>query len=149
MSQAIAGLEGTPGFGPVPRNVRDGVRWNTGLAHVIPALGRANFTVLGGCTVGRIRFRGRRAVGLDINVAGRDSTVAAERVILSAGAFETPTLLLRSGIGPADELRRLGIPVVGDLPVWDDGSVTIPRSSSSGPRGATSVEGPTAGSARA
>lgn len=108
--------QGTPGFGPVPRNVKDGVRWNSGLAYVLPALTRPNLTVLGGCTVPRIRFLGTRAVGVDIHVDGSDSTVAADTVVLCAGAFETPGLLLRSGIGPADDLRRLGIPVVGDLP---------------------------------
>jgi choline dehydrogenase len=64
--------QGTPGFGPVPRNVKDGVRWNTGLAFVVPALRRPNFTVLGGCTVRRIRFRGTRVVGLDIHAEGMD-----------------------------------------------------------------------------
>ena len=105
-----------PGFGPLPMNIRDGVRFNTGLTYVAPALQRPNFTVVGGCTVQRIRFSGTRAVGLDIQIAGRESTIEANSVVLSAGAFETPRLLARSGIGPGDELRRLGVPVVGDLP---------------------------------
>jgi len=108
--------QGTPGFGPVPRNVENGIRWNTGLAYVLPALDRANLSLLAGATVRRIRFRGSRAVGVDIQVDGRDCTVEAGAVVLSAGALGTPALLMRSGIGPAADLHALGIPVVGDLP---------------------------------
>lgn len=109
--------QGTPGFGPVPRNVIDGARRNAALAYVLPALTRRNLTVRGGAVVDRIRFRGSRAVGVDVRFDGRLSTVRADVVVLAAGALETPHLLGRSGIGPADELRRLDIPVLADLPV--------------------------------
>jgi predicted dehydrogenase (TIGR03970 family) len=110
-------VQGEPGFGPVPRNVTHGVRWNAALAYVLPALTRANLTVRGGATVRRVRFRGSRAIGVDIRSEGTDSTVLADTVVLAAGGLETPHLLTLSGIGPADQLRRLGIPVVTDLPV--------------------------------
>ena len=106
--------QGAAGFGAVPLNIDDGVRWNTGLAYVVPALARPNLTVLGGCTVQRITFRGSTAVGLDIQLGGVDSTVEAGEIVVCAGAFESPHLLLRSGIGPADDLRRHGVPVVRD-----------------------------------
>ena len=92
------------------------MRFNTGLTYVVPALPRPNFTMIGGCTVRRIRFRGACAVGLDITFGGVNSTVEADTIVLCAGAFETPRLLLRSGLGPSRDLRRLGLPVVGDLP---------------------------------
>jgi choline dehydrogenase-like flavoprotein len=79
-------------------------------------MARPNVTVLGGCTVRRIRLRGTRVAGLDIHVDGRESSVEADTVVIAAGAFETPQVLLRSGIGPADQLRRLGIPPVCDMP---------------------------------
>jgi predicted dehydrogenase (TIGR03970 family) len=109
--------QGAPGFGPVPRNVTDGVRWNAALAYVLPVLRRANLTVRGGATVRRVRFRGSRAVGVDVRCDGLESTVAADTVVLAAGGLETPHLLTLSGIGPADRLRGLGIPVVADLAV--------------------------------
>jgi predicted dehydrogenase (TIGR03970 family) len=108
--------QGPASFGPVPLNIADGVRWNTGLAYVVPAIARPNLTVAGGCTVERIRFRGTRAVGLDIRSEGKFSTIAADEIVLSAGAFESPRLLMRSGVGPAGDLRAVGLPVVHDIP---------------------------------
>ena len=118
--------QGEPGVGPVPMNVQTpegvppsgggSVRWNTALAYVLPALGRPNLTVLGHSTALRIRFRGRRVVGVQLLVDGRPQEVDADEVVLCAGAFETPRLLLRSGVGPRSELHRLGVPPVCDLP---------------------------------
>lgn len=109
--------QGTSGFGPVPRNVTEGVRWNTALAYLLPALSRPNLTVRGQAVVDRIRFRGTRAVGVDVTLDGQVCTVEAGTVVLAAGALETPHLLIRSGIGPADELRSAGRTVLADLPV--------------------------------
>ncbi|MEP6559961.1 MAG: mycofactocin system GMC family oxidoreductase MftG [Nakamurella sp.] len=108
--------QGAAGFGALPLNIADGVRWNTGLAYVLPALHRPNLTVIGGCTVRRIRFRGTRAVGLDVRLDGTDSALEADEIVLCAGAFESPHVLMRSGIGPAGALRDLAVPVVFDLP---------------------------------
>ena len=108
--------QGPAGFGQVPLNIADGVRWNTGLAYVMPALSRPNLTVVGQTTVQRIRFRGGRAVGLDIHARGRVTMIESDQIVLCAGAFESPHLLMRSGVGPAHELRRVGIPVIRDLP---------------------------------
>ena len=108
--------QGNPGVGPVPLNVADGVRWNAGLAYVVPALVRPNLTVVGECTVRRIRFARSQAVALDVQMGDRSQTIEAGEIVVCAGAFETPHLLLRSGVGPADELRALGLPVVADRP---------------------------------
>ena len=65
----------------------------------------------------RVRFEGRRAAGVDYLERGRSRTAdAAREVILAGGAINSPQLLLLSGVGPADELRRLGIDVAADLP---------------------------------
>ncbi|WP_420122462.1 mycofactocin system GMC family oxidoreductase MftG [Nakamurella sp.] len=106
-----------PGFGPVPRNVADGVRWNTALAYLLPSMHRPALTVRGRAVVDRIRFRGDRAVGVDVVVDGQRSSIGAGVVVLAAGALETPHLLARSGIGPAGDLGRCGIPVLLDRPV--------------------------------
>lgn len=105
---------GPPGVGPVPLNVRRGVRWNTGLAYVLPALARPNLTVRGGARVIRVVITRGRATGVEL-VGGE--RIATEEVVLSAGAIATPQLLMLSGVGPARHLAEFGIPIVTDLPV--------------------------------
>jgi choline dehydrogenase len=83
--------QGRAGFGPVPLNIVDAVRWNSGLAYVMPALARPNLTVVGDCTVHRIRFKGTRAVGLDLSVDGRNPTIEADQIVLCAGALNPRT----------------------------------------------------------
>jgi choline dehydrogenase len=101
------------GVAPFPANVVDGVRWNAALAYLDPARDRPNLTVAGDTLVDRVAFDGTRATGV-VDADGR--RIGAATVILAAGAYFSPAILLRSGIGPEDELRQLGIPVVSDLP---------------------------------
>ncbi|KAK3835602.1 MAG: putative glucose-methanol-choline oxidoreductase family protein [Linnemannia gamsii] len=103
------------GVGPYPMNVRNGVRINTGMAYLTADVrSRTNLTIRGGVLVDRVLFEGGRAIGVLIS----DGTeLRAAEVILSAGAYGSAAILLRSGIGPADDLRALDIPVVADLPV--------------------------------
>ena len=69
----------------------------------------------------RILFDGRRAIGVRCSANRRPPTVTPAEVIVAAGAFNSPQLLQLSGLGPAELLRRIGIPVVADLPgVGDD-----------------------------
>lgn len=103
---------GRPGYGPVPRNVVDGVRVNTAMAYLSPRRGLAALTVRGGVTVRRVLVERGRAVGVQTG----DGVVRAAEVVLCAGAVGSPHLLLLSGIGPADDLRRAGIDVVADVP---------------------------------
>lgn len=103
-----------PGVGPLPRNVRDGVRVNTALAYLQPAVGRPNLEVRTGVEVARVLVRDGRATGVQL-VGG--ALVHAEVVVLCAGAIASAAVLLRSGVGPAEQLRALGLPVHTDLPV--------------------------------
>ncbi|MBG4952992.1 GMC family oxidoreductase N-terminal domain-containing protein [Pseudomonas aeruginosa] len=115
--KAIADFDGADanGVGPYPMNVVNGVRVNTGMAYLDNAVrGRANLSIRGDALVDRVLFEGKRAVG--VRLASGEEIHAGE-VILSAGAYGSPAILLRSGVGPADELKALSIPLLADLPV--------------------------------
>ncbi len=101
------------GVARFPANVVDGVRWNTSLAYLDPARGRPNLTIRGSSLVDRIVFDGRRAAGVVTN----GERIEAGCIVLACGAYLTPAVLLRSGVGPPEDLRELGIAVVADLPV--------------------------------
>lgn len=101
---------------------RRGERWSTADAYLRPALGRGNLTVETGALVTRVSIEGERATGVRYlrNGAEREARAQAA-VILCAGAVASPHLLLRSGIGPADQLRAHGIDVVVDAPAVGEG----------------------------
>ncbi len=93
-----------------------GERCSAAAAYLHPVMGRPNLTVITGAHATRIRFDGRRATGVAYRAGGRDRFAEARReVILSAGAFQSPQLLMLSGVGPEDELRRHGIAPVAAL----------------------------------
>ena len=105
------------GFGRFEMKVKNGRRWSTANAYLRPARQRKNLTVMTGAHVARVMVENGRARGLTVLRDGRTETLVAEReVILCAGAIGSPGILLHSGIGPADALRRLGITVAVDLP---------------------------------
>jgi choline dehydrogenase len=105
------------GFGRFQATVRDGARCSTSVAFLRPALARPNLTVETDALVHRVVVEGGRAVAVAYQRRGEIHLARADReVILSAGAIGSPHLLLLSGIGPAEQLRPLGIPVVADLP---------------------------------
>jgi choline dehydrogenase len=89
---------------------------STALAYLDPARHRLNLTIRPNVLARRIVFQGKRAVGVEVESGGEVFTVEGEEIILSAGAIASPQLLLLSGVGPADQLKRLGIPVVQHLP---------------------------------
>ncbi|MEV7418439.1 GMC family oxidoreductase N-terminal domain-containing protein [Streptomyces sp. NPDC089919] len=94
-----------------------GERCSTATGYLHPNRGRANLTVATGARATRLLLEGGRCTGVEYTADGRTHTVRAEReVVVSAGAFETPKLLMLSGLGPADELRAHGIDCVRDLP---------------------------------
>lgn len=94
-----------------------GMRWTTADGFVTPARKRPNFTVLTGAHVHRLHIEDGRAVGVEATRAGRQDFYRADReVVVSAGAFNTPQILMLSGIGPADHLTQHGIRVVVDNP---------------------------------
>jgi choline dehydrogenase len=105
------------GFGRVDRTTRGGRRWSTANAYLHPVRGRPNLTVATGALATRLVLERGRAVGVEVRSEGeRKVWRAAREVILCGGTFNSPHLLLLSGIGPADELDRHGIAVALDLP---------------------------------
>jgi choline dehydrogenase len=96
---------------------KNGMRWSTAAAYLRPALARKNLTVATGAHVVQLLFEGDRCVGAVYDQGGERHTVRVRReVILSAGAYNSPHLLLLSGVGPGAALAALGIGVVRDLP---------------------------------
>jgi choline dehydrogenase-like flavoprotein len=105
------------GFGPYQVTHRNGERFSAAKAYLTPNLSRPNLQVLTGAQVLRVRFESRRAVGVDVRMGGAERTLKARReVILSAGALQSPQLLMLSGVGPGAHLQALGLPVLHDLP---------------------------------
>jgi choline dehydrogenase-like flavoprotein len=96
---------------------KDGERCSAAKAYLTPNLGRPNLSVITHATSTRVVLEGRRATGVEYLQGNEAKRVKARReVILSAGAFGSPQLLLLSGIGPAAELQAMGVAVVHDLP---------------------------------
>jgi choline dehydrogenase len=118
---AEMGLPATPDFnGSQPEGVgfyrittHNGRRWSAADAFLQPALNRSNVKLQTDCWASRIRFEGRRAIGVEYARGGQSHFAAAgAEVILSAGAVNSPQLLQLSGVGPAQTLRQYGIPVL-------------------------------------
>ena len=96
---------------------KDGLRWSTASAFLRPALSRPNLTVVTSALTCRIRFDGRRTVGVDYVHQGQSARAdASHEIALCGGSINSPQLLMLSGVGPADHLRQVGIGVVADLP---------------------------------
>ncbi|MCW2709228.1 MAG: hypothetical protein JWM22_3070 [Frankiales bacterium] len=108
---------GASGVSPYAFNASGGRRVSTNDGYLEPARDRTNLTVVGNTVVDRVLFENDRAVGVVAIRGGETVEYRAAEVVLSAGAVHSPTILLRSGIGPAEDLRRLGIDVIADLPV--------------------------------
>ncbi|WP_067696522.1 GMC family oxidoreductase [Nocardia jejuensis] len=106
------------GFSQTMVTQKRGARWSTADAYLRPALQRQrDLTIITDAHVTRVLFEGKRAVGVEYSVAGEIKQLHAKReVILSGGAINTPQLLMLSGIGDADQLQDLGIPVLQELP---------------------------------
>lgn len=104
---------GAIGLGPAPVNAIGGMRMSAAMTYLAQARDRANLTLLADTLVDKILIEGGRATGVAL-ADGR--IVRAARIVLAAGAYGSPAILLRSGVGPADELRALAIDVHADLP---------------------------------
>jgi 4-pyridoxate dehydrogenase len=107
------------GFGRGQYTIRGGYRSSAATAYLRPAKSRPNLDVVTGALATRVLMQGTRATGVEYIKGIRETVrVNADReVILAGGAFNTPPLLMLSGIGPADHLRATGIKPVVDLPV--------------------------------
>ena len=104
------------GFARFDRNVHRGRRLSAARAYLHPVMKRPNLTVTTRALVGKILFDGKQATGVEYTVRGRRRVAHGKEIVLCGGAFNTPQLLQLSGVGNAEELRQLGIPVVHDLP---------------------------------
>ena len=104
------------GVGAFPLNNPDGIRMSTALTYLQGCRHRQNLSVKANALVRRILFTGQRAAGVELDSGGETFVVEAEDIILSAGAIQSPQILMLSGVGPADHLRHMGLPVVHDLP---------------------------------
>lgn len=106
------------GFGPNNRTADpDGKRASTARMYLDPVIGRANLTIACEALATRVLMKGKRAVGIAYEQAGRNvEAMATREVILSGGSINSPQLLMLSGVGPAAQLREHGIAVVRDLP---------------------------------
>jgi choline dehydrogenase len=107
------------GVGPLPFSAIDGVRMSTALTYLAEARGRPNLTVRPDVLVDRVVVE--RGVASGVRLAQADETVRARTVVLAAGAYASPALLMRSGVGPAEALGALGICVAADLPGVGEG----------------------------
>ncbi|HEX5676856.1 MAG TPA: choline dehydrogenase [Alcanivorax sp.] len=105
------------GFGRMDMTVRNGVRCSTAMAYLKPAMGRPNLDIQTHALTTRVIMDGKTAVGVEYRQGGKTLKVRARKeVILSASSFNSPKLLMLSGIGPAAHLKEHGIEVVHDLP---------------------------------
>jgi choline dehydrogenase len=105
------------GFGRMDMTVRDGTRCSAAKAYLYDARKRPNLHVIEHALATRIIFEGKRAVGVEYERGGELHSVSASReVILSGGPINSVQLLKLSGIGPSDELKAHGIPVLADRP---------------------------------
>jgi choline dehydrogenase len=102
------------GAGLAPRNVEGGVRQSTALTYLARARRRPNLAVRPNTQIQRILFDHGQAIG--VQTAGASEKIEAASVILAAGSYSSPAILMRSGIGPAGHLKALGIPVIVELP---------------------------------
>jgi choline dehydrogenase-like flavoprotein len=105
-----------PKIGYGPRTIFNGKRQNAAVAFLNRIRHRRNLTVVTESLVDKVIFDGKRAVGVMVRRGDSVTEYRGARIILSAGTLATPAILQRSGLGPADLLQRLDIPLISDLP---------------------------------
>jgi 5-(hydroxymethyl)furfural/furfural oxidase len=105
------------GFSPVPMNCAHNQRVSAATGYLTREVRRRpNLEILANTNVDRIEIEGGRASGVVVRANGEQSLLRAREVIVACGAIQSPALLMRSGIGPQEQLRRNGIEVIRDLP---------------------------------
>jgi choline dehydrogenase len=107
---------GPPGVGRRPLNLVDGMRLNTAIAYLNPSRSRPNLTVQAESFVRRVICRVRKAVGVEVEQRGQVSTISGGEIVLCAGAIKSTHILMLSGIGPEEQLRKQGIEPQMNLP---------------------------------
>lgn len=104
------------GVAASPVNIDRGIRWNSALGYLDPVRDHPNLAIIDNALVDRVELRGNRAVAVAAIVGGERVRIPAARIVLAAGAYGSPAILLRSGIGAPEELRALGIAPAHALP---------------------------------
>lgn len=106
----------TTGVGIFPKNAVDGVRISTKMAYLDPVASRPNLTIISDAHVNRIVWRNHNLCdGVEVFIEGKKTRLYADKVLVCAGALNTPAILMRSGIGNPDYLTPLGITVKSPL----------------------------------
>ncbi len=104
------------GVGAAPMNNPAGIRMNCALAYLTAGRSRLNLTIRGNVMARRVLFDGSTAVGVEVESGGEIFQAFGSEIVVSCSGIASPQLLMLSGVGPAQELARLGIPVVRELP---------------------------------
>lgn len=108
---------GTYGVGPHALNKRNGRRVSAAEAWLTPYVrSRENLAIQAETTVRRVLFANRAVTGVEVERHGQVEVIPTDQVILCAGAICTPGILLRSGVGPVDDVARLGVELIADVP---------------------------------
>ena len=103
------------GIAPTARNIKDGKRQSTAVAYLGLARARGSLKIIGDAPVVSLILSGNKVRGVRYRKDGSEYTATADKVILSAGVYHSPQILMLSGIGPRDELKRHGISIVHQL----------------------------------
>jgi choline dehydrogenase-like flavoprotein len=106
----------TEGAAPILVNAVEDARWNAAFAYLDPARDRPNLTIMPDVLVDRLHLDGERATGVIVRVGDDELEVFGDLVVLAAGSYGSPAILLRSGVGAAEELTELSIEVRADIP---------------------------------
>jgi choline dehydrogenase len=110
-------LDENCGVAPFPTNTgRDGIRMNTAFGYIDPLRDSEQLTVIGDAPVERVLIGNGRAQGVVAWIGGHEVEIRAPTIIVCAGAYGSPALLLRSGIGPAEHLAGAGVQMLHELP---------------------------------
>jgi len=98
-----------------PYNIKDGKRQSTTIAYLNPARSRPNLTIIAEAAVHSLQLSGKKAEGVRYEKDGQMHTVLGGQVLLTSGVYGSPQILMLSGIGQADQLKKFGIPVIHEL----------------------------------
>src|SRR6185295_4072812 len=104
------------GVAPVARNSKEGKRQSATVMYLDPARQRSNLTIIDEAPATTLHLNGKRVTGVGYRKAGQEHTVTADKVVLSAGVYHSPQIMMLSGMGPCAQLKQHGIPVVHDMP---------------------------------
>ncbi|XP_023330080.1 choline dehydrogenase, mitochondrial [Eurytemora carolleeae] len=104
------------GVGYMDATIYKGQRWSAAAAYLYPALKRQNLSTLTNVLVTKVIFEGKKAVGVELIEKGKTKRIRGGEIILSGGAINSPQLLMLSGVGNSEDLKKVGVDVVHDLP---------------------------------